>query len=196
MKPNERVEFASLPRRTYERLFNFDQSVALQAAYTLVASSKSGSKSYALGLFKHLSKGEVDQLREDLEKLLQKLGDRFYSTVELVDAKRSNTGLDAKVRIRYTRRLPLTMNGHAVIIPKPDNLPPWDAKIEVTSLPSAKIEVDERLGPKDPEWKDGDVLIANCSIHLPPKNKDLDTLPIAYAVGGDVKEEQLPLKTK
>jgi hypothetical protein len=48
---------------------------------TLVASSKLGSKKYQAAAFGKLSHKQMDSLREDLPKLLPKLGDRFYSSV-------------------------------------------------------------------------------------------------------------------
>lgn len=193
MKSHERVELANLPRRAYASLFDPDERVALQAAYTLVASSKSGSKKYKPEAFTELSKEQIDNLRQDLPKLLHKLGDRFYSSVELLNVNRSDKGVEAKVRITYTRRLPFEIGHRPVLLPEPKSTPRWDADLQVSSFPDAKINVEEVRGRDDPKWREGDLFVANCSIHLSAEVGPIKSLTVAYTVDGDVTREVVRL---
>lgn len=184
MPKSSRLQIAGVPRRMLDALFDHDASVAERAAYALVASSKSFSRGRNPARFEDLGEQELDQIRNDLEHLLAKLGDRFYSYVTIEEAKYAKDGsLDASVKVRLSRRLPVKVNEKNVIIPGPPANE--EADIVVTSLPTASTKVQKRLTKKDRDWEDGDLFLAYCDVHVPAKEAaKLSELPFAFAVSG------------
>ena len=184
MDKSERLRQATLPRRIYEKLFDPDSDVARQAAYSLVVSSKSFGDGRKPEHIKDLKRSEIDGVRRDLQRLLPKLGTKFFTYVMMNDFEQDEKFLDASIRIRMSRILPFRMNDEPVIMdgPAPANK---NAEVTLISVSSATAEVERRYYPSDKEWAEGDLFIADCRVRVPlRKGQTIKMLPIAFAVDG------------
>lgn len=198
MEKSERLRQATFPRRMYAKLFDKDEHVARQAAYLLVVRSKSFGQGRVAGDVETLGSKEIDGIRQDLQRLLPKLGRRYFSYVTLKRVDTNRDALDASIRIRVSRALPFRMNDVPVIVDGGVKPASDDAAVKVMSLSSAQTEVKRRYKPGDKEWKNGDLFVADCRVHLPlKKGQVVKELPIEFHVDGlDAVKRELRLDRK
>jgi hypothetical protein len=163
------------------KLFDLNAAVAQQAAYSLVMTSKSFSAGRKPGKISDLDASAIDHVREDLEKLLPRIGDKYYSYGDLVGLEHSRNAVDIRVRIRLSRQLPFRLNGRPVIIAGSSPQLPDDPHVTILTVPSAVSSV---FTSRDPEWQEGDFFLADCEIHIPSGARKVSEIPILFTVDG------------